>query len=111
MRDWLSRPVPMVLWLLTCAVIGLLLGWNLKISSRLSEVQSAQQASRVSSVEQICHLANSKSRDNIEFIEHDVHSSPEVRAKARARFKLTPDCLAFAIRTVNHPPQPKPPLR
>jgi type II secretory pathway pseudopilin PulG len=70
-------------------------------AARLRVIQRAQQQSRVQAIEDLCGHDNANARHNVEFLKLDVKASRALVAKAKARFKQTPNCHAFAVRAAN----------
>jgi hypothetical protein len=85
------------MWLATCLVIGLLFAGGLVLYEQI-------RSNRVSSIERLCKHDNANAQNNIDFLRLDVHADHRLIAKARARFRRTPDCHAFAEHAVDTKP-------
>lgn len=94
MSAWLRKPLPFGMWLATCFVTGLLFAGGLALYEQIGN-------NRVETIEKLCEHDNANAQHNIDFLVIDVKSSPRLVAKARLRFRKTPNCHAFAVRAVH----------
>jgi hypothetical protein len=89
---WLARPLPYGLWLATCFVIGLLFAGGVLLYGQI-------RGNRVSAIERLCDHDNANAQHNVDFLRR-LHVGPRTMLLAQETFKQTPDCHAFAVRTV-----------
>jgi hypothetical protein len=91
-REWLARPVAWGTWVASCLAIGMLFGLGLYLFEAI-------KTNRVRAIQELCEHDNSTVRHNIEFLRR-LRVDDETMRLARDVFKVTPDCRAFAERTV-----------
>jgi type II secretory pathway pseudopilin PulG len=74
-------------------------------SRRAAIVQRAQQANRITAIEELCQHDNANARHNVEFLKA-LGTDGRTLKLGRGIFKQTKDCRAFALQTVKKPASP-----
>lgn len=104
----LREPVHLVRWqlLLLVMVLFFMVGVAIAGTIVVLDLQREQADNRIEAVRSLCQRDNTNARKNKRFIKI---ASPDLNGLARDVFTETPDCTAYAKRTVKPRPRDIPP--